>query len=240
MIQGVSFDAAGTLLVNRYQPGRFARSCAEACEITTTVDDEVPYLRLYQSRIAEFWRVNQTRDLSKVEEFWFRLTSDWLEEIGEDPRLARAVMAEGARQMYETDDWFMLYPDVQSAINHLVSLSIPSYVLSNWDMSLHRVLAANGLGSSFTVVVASLEEGVEKPDKAIFGILSQRAKQQPGVILHIGDSWKDDVEGAIQAGFHAGFVDRTVTCDPTVECIGDQLLVRGSSLNTILEAALSA
>lgn len=240
MIQGVSFDAAGTLLVNHYQPGRFARSCAEACEIATTADDEVPYLRLYRSRLAEFWHVNQTRDLSQVEEFWFQLTSDWLKEIGEDPGLARAVMAEGARQMYETEEWFMLYPDVRPALDHLVSLSIPAFVLSNWDMSLHRVLAANGLGSNFTVVVASLEEGVEKPNSAIFEILSQRAKQLPQAILHIGDSWQDDVEGALQAGFHAGFVDRTVTCDPTVECMGDQLLVRGSSLDTILEAALSA
>lgn len=239
MIKGVSFDAAGTLLVNRYHPSRFARTCAEACGIAISDQDESIYMRLLRDRMADFWRINQTRSVEGLQDFWLDLTATWLEEAGEDRSHAQLVCNEGERQMVETEDWFELYPDVLPAINLLVKQQLPVFVLSNWDLSLYRILESKVRPSPFRIVIASLAEGFEKPDPRIFNVLSSRANLEPSQILHIGDSWRDDIEGALNAGLHAGFIDRSLSIIATKELVGTQMLIRGPSLDAIVEAALS-
>ena len=239
MIKGVSFDAAGTLLINRYHPSRFARACAEACGIAISDQDESIYMRLLGDRMAEFWQVNQTRSVEGLQGFWLDLTASWLDEAGEERSQAQAVCNEGERQMIETEDWFELYPDVQPAINLLVKQRLPIFVLSNWDLSLHRILESKVCPNPFSTVIASLEEGFEKPDPKIFNVLCSRANLEPSQILHIGDSWRDDIEGALNAGLHAGFVDRSLAISATKEFAGTQMLIRGPSLDSIVEGALS-
>ncbi|MBL8060266.1 MAG: HAD-IA family hydrolase [Chthonomonas sp.] len=238
MIKGVSFDAAGTLLVNRYHPGKFARDCANSCGIAVTDPEEAAYVRIFKDRLAAFWTANQTRSEAALRDYWLDLTRDWLAEIGEDTNCAKAICAEGERQLLESDSWFEPYDDVEPAINLLVSLDLPVFVLSNWDLSLHRILRAKIPNHSFALTIASLEEGYEKPDPRIFHVLCARANLAPDEIIHIGDSWGDDVEGALCAGIHAGFVDRTINQVASREMAGDRMLIRGATLPAIIEAAL--
>ena len=219
-IKAVSFDAAGTLLENHYRPGKFARACAEEVGVYASEADERVYQSLLRLRIEDFWRANRARERVAVDAFWLELTSDWLGQIGSDPAVAPQLVKVAQVQMTQSDRWFKVFEDVLPALNHLDSLGIPALVLSNWDRSLHDILEGKGLAGRFKRVVASLEEGFEKPDPRIFQALIKPLGLKPEEVMHIGDDVGDDFNGGMDAGFHVGWLKRLSTertCEWTPE-----------------------
>jgi putative hydrolase of the HAD superfamily len=73
-------------------------------------------------------------------------------------------------------------------------------VVSNWDVSLHDVLAETGLAPLLDGVVTSAELGSAKPHGAIFARGLELAGAAPAEALHVGDSVEHDVAGALAAG----------------------------------------
>ena len=104
--------------------------------------------------------------------------------------------------------YFSLYPDVLPALD-LLAGRVKLGVLSNWDYSLHRILRMLGIYDRFDVVVASLEEGPEKPDPRLFGIILERLGSTASTTLHVGDDAIDDLEGARSSGLSAVLIDRS-------------------------------
>lgn len=65
-----------------------------------------------------------------------------------------------------------------------------------------------GIADAFdTVTISSLAQAA-KPAPQIFHIALEKHAVDPEEALHIGDSLRDDVEGAKKAGFHAVLLDR--------------------------------
>ncbi|NJR65645.1 MAG: HAD-IA family hydrolase, partial [Leptolyngbyaceae cyanobacterium CRU_2_3] len=95
--------------------------------------------------------------------------------------------------------WF-IYPDVLPALKHWHSQEIPLGVLSNFDTRLHPVLAALGLSEFFTSVTVSTEVGVAKPHPKVFKVALEKHGCLPEQAWHIGDSFKEDYQGAIAVG----------------------------------------
>jgi HAD superfamily hydrolase (TIGR01549 family) len=60
----------------------------------------------------------------------------------------------------------------------------------------------------FDDLVISEAAGVNKPDPAIFDLALQRADAQPHEAIMLGDSWANDVMGAISSGIAAAWLDR--------------------------------
>jgi HAD superfamily hydrolase (TIGR01549 family) len=113
----------------------------------------------------------------------------------------RAALLEGLR--------FRVYPEVPAALDALASRGVRLVVVSNWDVSLHDVLADTGLAGRFDAVLTSAEERVAKPDGAIFRRALDRAGGiAPADALHAGDDLETDVRGALAAGLRAVLVDR--------------------------------
>ena len=82
-------------------------------------------------------------------------------------------------------------------------------VISNWDRSLPWVLDMYGLTGYFDMALASLVEGVEKPDPRLFEIALEKLGARADETIHVGDNPIDDVQGARSAGIHAVLLDRT-------------------------------
>jgi putative hydrolase of the HAD superfamily len=82
-------------------------------------------------------------------------------------------------------------------------------VISNWDITLRRVLRAVGIEDYFEFVFASLEEGVEKPEPGLFEIARAALGVSPAEVLHVGDDPVDDLGGAEAFGMRALLLDRT-------------------------------
>ena len=106
---------------------------------------------------------------------------------------------------------FAAYPDVAPALRTLRKAGCALVVVSNWDCSLHERLVETGLAPLVDGAVASAELGAAKPERAIF----ERALELAGVpaerAWHVGDSVREDVEGARAAGIRAVLVARDAT-----------------------------
>jgi FMN phosphatase YigB (HAD superfamily) len=96
-----------------------------------------------------------------------------------------------------------VFPDVTGALRALEDAGYPLVMVSNWQCGLGHFSAELGFGNAFRHVLASAELGLAKPDPGIFREAARRLGVSPGRILHVGDSYEDDVEGATAAGCRA-------------------------------------
>lgn len=200
----VTFDCAQTLLDVTYRVDTFARSCCEEIGIDLPSAAFDRYRQLYFSRLPSYLAVNQTRDPAQGDAWWRELSRDWLAQEGLDLDHAVALTETSHRIGFRPGSIiFRLYEDVVPCLDRLRAAGVRVAVISNWDYSLHRALAIFDLNRRFECVLASLEEGVEKPDPRLFHICLSKLGVAPADALHVGDSLTDDVEGARNAGLRA-------------------------------------
>jgi HAD superfamily hydrolase (TIGR01549 family) len=64
-------------------------------------------------------------------------------------------------------------------------------------------LAFCGLAACVDVLIASEDVGVSKPDRGIFDIALRRMGVSAGDAAMVGDSWANDIAGAVNAGIRA-------------------------------------
>ena len=95
---------------------------------------------------------------------------------------------------------FRAFPDVRPALERLRERSVRLVVVSNWDVSLHEVLARLELAPMLDAVLTSAEAAARKPAREIFEQALGLAGVDPGHAVHLGDSMAEDVEGARAAG----------------------------------------
>ncbi|MBS1707423.1 MAG: HAD-IA family hydrolase [Armatimonadetes bacterium] len=206
----ISFDCAQTLVQVDWNPPAVA--CDALAATGTDFDRQVAsevYGRLLATRWPDFHLVNRQRDEAACLEFWRELTGDWLARCGLETSLVDAVVAEADRIVYGPPSHvFALYDDVLPCLQSLAAAGIRMVIVSNWDNSLHRVVNEFGLKGYFDHVMASMEEGWEKPDARLFQAMFERAGVEPGEVLHIGDNPIDDVQGALATGAEALLLER--------------------------------
>jgi len=82
-------------------------------------------------------------------------------------------------------------------------------VVSNWDVSLHVVLADVGLSPLLDGILTAAEAGSSKPAPAIFAQALRLAGVAPAEAIHVGDSVEEDVAGARAVGIEPVLVDRS-------------------------------
>lgn len=205
----ITFDAAETLLRVRWAPGPFAITCAREIGLDVGDTEQAEYEGLLRGRWRHYCQLNETRDHAVAAGFWRELTTDWLLRLGLDPTQTEPLLRVADERIYAPDgDLFQLFDDVLPTLNALDAAGIRIGVISNWDYSLHRILRSKGIYERFEFVLASLEEGVEKPAVELFRIAERRASLPPSELAHIGDNPVDDLQGARGAGWRAFLIDR--------------------------------
>lgn len=118
---------------------------------------------------------------------------------GEDAARAEAAFEVflAARQQVE------LFADVLPALQRLAA-RYPVWALTNGNADVHRI----GLSTYFAGTVSARDAGAMKPDRGIFLKACEAIGFEPHAVLHVGDDWAMDVEGARRAGLQAAWVDR--------------------------------
>jgi putative hydrolase of the HAD superfamily len=111
-------------------------------------------------------------------------------------------------QRFTRPQAWRLHPDVLPALRTLRAAGFKLGVLSNWDERLRPLLSLLGLGQFLHTVVVSCETAWQKPAPEIFHLAAERMGVPPGQLLHVGDSWREDLEGARAAGAHALWLRR--------------------------------
>lgn len=202
-VRAVTFDAAGTLFDAHPSVGAIYAEVATAHGIVVTEADLEPRFRAaFKSRAAQ---PRARTDEAAEYEFWRALVNEVFASHA-DAAARRALFPALWETFAESHRW-RPKDDAAATLAALRERGLRLAVLSNWDARLHRVIAGLGWMRWFDGgVLVSSELGAEKPDPLIFARAADRLACAPHEILHVGDSPRQDAEGALQAGWHAALL----------------------------------
>jgi putative hydrolase of the HAD superfamily len=111
-------------------------------------------------------------------------------------------------QVFEDPQSWRLFPETAATLARLKRRGLELGIISNFDSRLFAVMRGLGIADSFdTVTISSLAQAA-KPAPKIFQVALEKHAVDPDEALHVGDSVRDDVEGATKAGLHAALLDR--------------------------------
>ena len=123
-------------------------------------------------------------------------------ELIDAPRPSAFAAAELFDRFAQPDAWEVA-PGTRPMLAELKRRGLKLAVISNWDQRLPLLLERLDLADPFDTFAISAIVGAEKPHPRIFetalaalGVAAERA-------LHVGDSRRDDVEGALGVGMQA-------------------------------------
>ncbi|MBN2080988.1 HAD hydrolase-like protein [bacterium] len=146
----------------------------------------------------------------------FRLTGNdgvWTEECTDE-----LLRREGGRM----GKWDHTFPWVEQTLRELRLAGLPLAVVSNSDRSVTELLQEIGYAPYLDVIVDSFVDGVAKPDARLFYLAlerlgrrdlveqaqaSARGEAEPPPVVHIGDHYRADFQGAWEAGLNAWLLD---------------------------------
>ena len=106
---------------------------------------------------------------------------------------------------------WMLFPETLEVLKQLHGLGIKLGIVSNFDSRIYSVLDSLHIRHFFDAIVISSEAGCFKPDRCIFKAALEALNVPGSSVLMVGDSPRDDVEAAIEAGIPAVLMDRENT-----------------------------
>lgn len=142
-----------------------------------------------------------------AEAWWRRFLDRVAEHLGAEPP-SRFAAAELFDRFGRPDAW-EVYPEVPGVLEDLAGRGLLLAAVSNWDHRLPTLLERLGLTRHLETVVCSSGVGLEKPHPGIFREALDRLGVPAERALHVGDSRRDDLEGAQAAGMQALHLDRT-------------------------------
>ena len=215
MIQAVFLDALGTLLeLQRPWPTLVAQLAARGA----MVEEAQAEIAMRAEMLHYRENCHTARDAPSLA----ALRADCTEVLraGLGPA-ARDVPADDLEAAMLASLRFHPYPEVVEELHALRAAGRRVVVVSNWDISLHEVLAQTGLDKLVQGVVTSAEIGASKPDPAIFVPALELAGVEPEESLHAGDDVDIDVAGARAAGLRPVLIAR----DGVVADAGDDVTV---------------
>jgi putative hydrolase of the HAD superfamily len=101
-----------------------------------------------------------------------------------------------------------LYQEVPHTLKALRNRGLELGIVSNFDSRLFNVIRGLGIAELFDTVTISSLAHAAKPSPKIFELALEQHAVEPGEAMHVGDSLRDDVEGATKAGLAAVLLAR--------------------------------
>ncbi len=146
-------------------------------------------------------------DTPYAAEIFVAYTRHIIEQMGgRGPHLdacAREIYAEWAACQH-----FELYDDVPDVLRDLVAAGIRIGLISNSHRCLESFQSHFELQGLISVTVSSSDHGFMKPHPSIFAAALQRVNVAAAEAVMVGDSVRQDVEGALRAGMRAVLLQR--------------------------------
>jgi putative hydrolase of the HAD superfamily len=207
-IRAVSFDLDDTLSYVDDAAGIVDAVCIEVASRLPNLQPET--LRAANAAVwQDFWpTVEDDWALGRFDtdavglEAWRRslLACDCDDEL--IVRLARDMHAGLGRKAYR------LFDDVLPLLDVLAGRVQLALITNSEALMQREKLRILELEHHFDVIVISAELGAAKPDATVFSHVLDRLSVTPGQTWHVGDSLKNDVAGALNAGLTAVWLNR--------------------------------
>jgi putative hydrolase of the HAD superfamily len=177
---------------------------------------------------AHYWAMaagdHPARPAPRSGTWWAEYLSDYVAACGVPDAEVTALAGEMSRTI-QGFAWTHVGSGVSAALRQLADLGLPMGVVSNANGEVEAALGQldvcfvpNGMisdcaGIAVGVIVDSAVVGVAKPEPGIFHLALDALGLPPdGTVLHVGDSLRYDVAGALAAGV------RPVHLDPHGYC----------------------
>ncbi len=152
-----------------------------------------------RGKFTELQRDGMTRIYPGVDVF----IGAWEQELG-----LSADQKEGMISIFKRSEGdAQLYPEAMESLIRTRSLCRTAMLSNTQSFSL-GLLDVLGLSEQFPVKGISAELGFLKPEPGAFQGMQKKLGLFPGELAMVGDSWSDDVEGALNAGWTALWVNR--------------------------------
>jgi HAD superfamily hydrolase (TIGR01549 family) len=181
--------------------------------------------RYPEARAEALEGLERDPELRYEEELWSRFAERVFSGMGADPDLARDLAAEMTR-LWESSASFELYDDALPVIAKLRGHGLKIGLVSNSacdmdDFILHHSLQVD-------CALSSRSHGWTKPHESIFRAALELLGVEPEEAAMVGDSFEDDVEGALALGMRAFLIDRDGRGRDAVEALPDLWALKAS------------
>jgi putative hydrolase of the HAD superfamily len=161
---------------------------------------------LYEAaRDAALVDLSLPHDHRHDDEVWIAFTERIVVGMGGDPGTARAC-AEAMTLAWEDAENFLLYEDAVPTLARLRERGLKLGLVTNSGRDLEAFVVHHGLDVDAGVV--SREHGFSKPSASIFAAILELLDVEPAAAAMVGDSPRDDIEGARAVGMRGILVDR--------------------------------
>lgn len=210
--QVIFLDAVGTLFGVRGSVGEIYGDIARQFGVETSAAalNRAFYQTFLQSPRMAFPGAEPKDILTKEFAWWKAIAYQTFQQVGVVDQFAD--FSRFFDQLYvhfaSAEPWF-IYPDVFPTLERWQRLGIELGVLSNFDSRIYPVLQALNLKDFFTSITISTEVGAAKPEPEIFSRGLQKHQCPPEAAWHIGDSFKEDYQGAKAVGIKAIWLKRS-------------------------------
>ncbi|MBL67286.1 MAG: HAD family hydrolase [Verrucomicrobiales bacterium] len=196
-IKAITLDVGGTLIEPWPSVGHVYAEVA--AQHGVNVDPAV----LNQQFVAA-WHAGREFDYSR--EAWAGLVDEVFAGLSSELP-SQTFFAELYERFAEADTWRM-FEDVRPALACLKERGMRMAVLSNWDERLRSLLDRLELTRLFEEIFVSAEMELTKPDGRLFDAVAERMGVEGSAILHVGDSRREDLKGALSAGWQGRLLCR--------------------------------
>jgi putative hydrolase of the HAD superfamily len=192
-IAAVTFDVGGTLIQPWPSVGRVYAEVAARHGVKN-----IP-AELLDARFKAAWRAQ--KNFSYTQDAWAELVDQTFLGLCAKPP-SKTFFPKLYEHFAQPEAW-RIFDDVVPTLEELAIKSVRLGVISNWDERLKGLLRRLKLDGFFETIVVSCEVGFAKPSPVIFEQAAEKLGLPPASILHVGDSFEMDVQGAKSAGFEA-------------------------------------
>lgn len=206
----IFLDAMGTLFGLKTTVGDIYGDIAQqfAVSVDANLLNEVFYQCFKDSPPLAFASADQTEIPHLEKEWWFNLAHATFSKMGIiDQFKDFAQFFDVLYQYFASDEPWFVYEYVIPTLEIWHNQGITLGIISNFDSRLHQVLNHLELTDFFTSITLSSYTGFAKPHPQIFQSALSKHNILPAQAWHIGDSQRDDYEGAIKVGMKAFLVD---------------------------------
>lgn len=207
----IFLDAVGTLFGVQGSVGEVYSAIANQFGVTVPASAlDKAFVKAFASTEPAVFPQTDPEEIPQREfEWWWVIASRTFEQVGVLDQFTDFIdfFDELYAHFATAQPWF-IYPDVIPALKAWQHIGIELGVVSNFDSRLHLVLKALKLEEFFSSITISTQTGFAKPEPQIFAAALQKHHCSAHEAFHIGDSFKEDYQGAQAAGLRAFLIKR--------------------------------
>ena len=197
----VTFDVGGTLIRPHRPLGHVIAGIAREQGVDGVDDQRI------QTRFSREWAGRS--DFHHTEEAYIGLVRRCFEGFLTAEE-CRSVFRIACTRLARADAW-RIYDDVIPALDDLAGRGFRLGLVSNWNSRLRRLLGELRLLSYFETVSISGEVGFLKPSPVLFEHVLRNLGLSPSMVVHVGSTMVDDVDGAETAGITGILLQRSTS-----------------------------